>query len=208
MNNHYINRTNYKRIGAFSAFILACGAGALAAGAQQKNAGTARYGPFSISNIGQLEVVDNKSGKTPVRIDGPNLSAKSPRYDIAAPHISMILVKAGTPPRSHAQTVTGTGGVKVVYRPNSDETTTITCDRANYAATNPAKELGRLNLVGNVHSVRRSPDYGDTPLIQDWTSAYIEFLDNDSTRFVGENGNVSGAIKEPPPRPKKPAGKP
>ena len=102
-----------------------------------------------------------------------------------------------------AQTAVATGGVVVAFRNlDTNSNTTITCDRADYAATNAAKELGKLHMTGNVRSVTRDPANGDTPLIQNWTSADVEFVDEDTTRFVGENGNVSGVIKEPAPRKK------
>ena len=205
-------RTVWTLAGMVFAFMAVAASGVFAAPKKKQAAQSApppaHYGPFTISNIGQLEYVSTKgSGKTPIKIDGPNLSAKSPRYDIAAPHIRIVLINTGTPARPHARTLNANGGVRIVLRnPEASETTTITCDRADYVATNPAKELGRLNMTGKVHSVRRSPEYGDTPLVQDWTSAYIEFVDENTTKFVGENGNVSGAIREPAPRKK--AGQP
>lgn len=201
-----------KRVGlAFMAVIFAS-ATALAFAPGKKQAPTApppaHYGPFSITGIGRAETVQTKSSsKSILRFDGPQLSAKSRRYDIAAPHIIITLVKVGTPARLRAQTAMATGGVVVAFRNlDTNSNTTITCDRADYAATNAAKELGKLHMTGNVRSVTRDPANGDTPLIQNWTSADVEFVDEDTTRFVGENGVVSGVIREPAPRKKAASG--
>ena len=184
-------------------------ASALAAG-EKRQTPPARYGAYSISNAAQTQIVQTKGTNTMnVKVDGPNLSAKSPRYDLKAPHITLLLVKGGTPSRFRAQTANGTGGVTVVFRnPDEDEVTTITCDKANYGATDVVQNLGKLRLTGNVHSVRRSPNYGPEPIIGDFDTATVEFAPGDKIIFNGENGGASGSIKEPPPRPKKPAGKP
>ena len=190
--------------------LLFAGTGLIGANAapQAAQAPVAKYGPFSISNMAQMQSSQSKgTGKITVKMDGPNLSAKSSRYDITSPHITLNLAKVaaqtGKPSQLRAQTATATGGATVVFRnPDQDETTTVTCERANYAATNAAKNLGRLTMIGNVRSVTRGQAYGDVPLVQTWKTFYVEFTDADTIVTGGEAGFVNGAIREPAPRPK------
>ena len=198
-----VPQISHKR-GLGATLVFACASAAVLAAGAQNPKPPARYGAYSITNAAQTQIVQTKGTNTmTIKVDGPNLSAKSPRYDLKAPHITMLLVKGGTPSRFRAQTATGTGGVLVTFRsPDEDETTTITCDKANYGATDTVKNLGKLRLTGNVHSVRRSPNYGPEPLVGDFDSAVVEFAPGDKTIFTGENASASGSIKEPPPRPK------
>src|SRR5262245_7252360 len=106
-------------------------------GAAQQSSGSppAKARPGFWQNIGQFALYNErgesetliKGDAVTFNLTGPDLRITTARYDIAAPHITLV-VRNG-----QVQTGTAAGGVHVEVRnPEQKLTTTLTCDAADY----------------------------------------------------------------------------
>ena len=162
----------------------------------------ARFGELSIRNYAQFNIRFG-AGPNTAELTGPKLLISTPKYDMAAPHITLEQRKGGTPARYKLTHALATGGVRIVERDAvANRTTTMTCERAEYHATLAPDDRGHIDLSGNVRSVTQDPDLAE-PLIQESESGTVTFLSGGVTEIALRNGSVSGTPVEPPARNKK-----
>ena len=134
-----------------------------AAEARQQSNGAARssgakLGEFAIRNFARMTT---RLGTNTITADlsGGSLVVESPQYTMSAPRIEMTAKKGGQPVRYKVVSANASGGVRIVTRDAAaNRTTVVTSNSAVYAATTNAKDLGIINLRGNVTSETREPD--------------------------------------------------
>lgn len=168
---------------------------------QTTKVATQRLGEFTIRNFA---VFDTQFGTNTIvaALSGRNLIIASPQYEMAAPQIKMTIRKTGKPPQWKASEANATGGVRIVIqRPEAQQTTTVTSDRASYTAGNGGANAGRIDLKGNVRSVTRDPAFA-APLVQNAASGVIQLLGPNATRIQLFNGGTTVTPREPKAKPK------
>lgn len=162
------------------------------------------FSPFTLNNAENIEFVQNRrTGKTDAVLQGNGLIITTPRYDLAAPRITMSASDGAV------QEAIANGGVRVEVRSPRDlkdgrsvtDTTTLTGDKATYFARSGATPA-HIDVTGNVRSVLRSAEFA--PLITTCTSATIEFLDADQTRTRLKGVTATGTLLDQPTPKKKP----
>jgi len=157
------------------------------------------FSPFSLRNDGgtAVTILNQKSGAIDVDLRGPKLAITTARYDMAAPRITLSLLK-GKANRGEA-----TGGVQVAVRePELKRTTNLTGRSAVYSGAVPGKNA-KIEITGDVRVVVRSPEFS-APWVTTCTRAIVEFVDADQTRITTEGMTSAGTLNEPAPKPKKP----
>ena len=121
------------------------------------------------------------------------------RYDLSAPHITLQQANR----KNVITTGTASGGVTVVVR-DTEQTTTLTCERAVYTfATGNAPT--RIDLTGKVKAITRTPGFTEEgPPVLTGESGFVEFLSDGRTVIQLESPEATGTPIEPPPAKKKP----
>ena len=161
-----------------------------------------KAGKFSIENIGPFEVTWDeafgviKNGNTVTNFSGGpggKVHAKTARYDIIAPRISMTFTRTSAP-----ETAEATGGVTGEARsPEKQEAISFRGDKATYRAATGGNDA-RIDFSGNVRFVIRNPQFADTaPLTLSADSGSLTFAADGAITYKLNKGSAGGTPLEP-----------
>jgi hypothetical protein len=183
--------------------LLAAAALAAAPAIAQKSHGQ-RIGDVTLDTSADSRMVVDQlpqRGAYDFDIHGSRVSLTSARYDIASPHIQ-VLLRAGV-----VQTGTATGNVEVHLRdPDAGQSDTLTCSKAIYtgATGGQAAHMRLTGANGGVHYVMKTPQtVGPVDLICD--GAEVTFLPGGHNKIALDGLHGTGTPIEPPATPKKTA---
>lgn len=178
------------------------------AGAQSPARGQ-RFGnvTFTIPRFREWEVVTLNANTVRILIEGaPNqpVVMTSPQYELTAQRLEVTFRRSGPRNPYTVSTANANGGVRAVVRQPGvpaelQETRTLTCDRATFAAAAAPPAVGRIDLKGNVRSVLRGPAFPE-PIVAQGETGFIELSGNNRNRIVLNNGSASGTVREPAAR--------
>lgn len=153
-----------------------------------------KVGPFQVT-FGLLE----GSAKGGVYIwnftglSGGKVRAKTGRYDLNAPRITMRITPTSAPESAEA-----TGGVDGEARdPERQQVVTFRGDKATYHAAGK-ETLARIDFIGNVRFVFRNPQFESSdPLTVNVASGSLVFQRDGQITYGLRNGDATGTPVEP-----------
>ena len=158
-----------------------------------------RIGEFAVRAFSQIDMrLQTNSITSDFR--GPNLTVEAPQYTMKAPHIVLTAKRGGQPARMKVVNATATGGVRIVIRNEEiKRTTTVTSNSAVYTATTNPKDLGAIDLKGNVKSVVQDPGFAE-PWVTVADSGQIKLISAEETHVSLTEGETRVVPVERPRR--------